>query len=440
LFFPGAAGIVRAVVHPPLTGISMPATLTQFDRMLYEWLAETDDRRFDLAFNRYYAAASTHLVRYLSRRSRLADLDCEQIAVDALLKFFGRVGRDRRLAAEAVSTALPRIEPLDLGPFHVRQVHRWTAEIGTFRHASMTFTVTGETAESWKGQIQALAESIPPLQRQGCHLLESAKVACHSIAAVADSARDAHDSGADDAVSSEYAVIREFALSVRKAVQAADAMNPELRQLGFIGFVDDSWTVVEALPLLRVPTNGYLFDIAQSLYLDECKARGRRKRGGSGFDANGTHRGREASAAPAPSPLKYTGWPDEEGDGARSGVLATGFPGTDLSVDPVLEQIDEDSCEQFYKHLRKPVEESETAYQEVTARGGRGEAERKRLESIAKKNERLMTVLAMRIEGRTQEEIAENLEISRNQVKYIVELVQSAYEQFCATAACTRKP
>jgi DNA-binding CsgD family transcriptional regulator len=120
--------------------------------------------------------------------------------------------------------------------------------------------------------------------------------------------------------------------------------------------------------------------------------------------------------------------------------LATGFPGTDLSVDPVLEQIDEDFCEQFYKHLRKPVEEAETAYQEATARGGRGEAERKRLESIAKKNERLMTVLAMRIEGRTQEEIAENLEISRNQVKYIVELVQSAYEQFCATAARTRKP
>jgi len=57
------------------------------------------------------------------------------------------------------------------------------------------------------------------------------------------------------------------------------------------------------------------------------------------------------------------------------------------------------------------------------------------LQSISSKNERVITVLSMRIEGRTQEEIAETLGISRNQVKYIVELVQAAYEQFCANAA-----
>jgi predicted transcriptional regulator len=48
-----------------------------------------------------------------------------------------------------------------------------------------------------------------------------------------------------------------------------------------------------------------------------------------------------------------------------------------------------------------------------------------------------MTVLSMRIEGQSQNDIAELLGISRNQVKYIVEQVQQAYEQFAAACART---
>ena len=64
----------------------MNTKATQLDHMLYAWLAETEDRKFDRAFQRYYEVASPSLVRYLVRGSSLPDLDCEQIAVDALLK------------------------------------------------------------------------------------------------------------------------------------------------------------------------------------------------------------------------------------------------------------------------------------------------------------------------------------------------------------------
>jgi DNA-binding NarL/FixJ family response regulator len=57
------------------------------------------------------------------------------------------------------------------------------------------------------------------------------------------------------------------------------------------------------------------------------------------------------------------------------------------------------------------------------------------LASVSRKNERLLAVLTLRIEGHTQEAIAEKLNISRNQVKYMVESVQSAYEQWSAMAA-----
>jgi DNA-binding CsgD family transcriptional regulator len=122
-------------------------------------------------------------------------------------------------------------------------------------------------------------------------------------------------------------------------------------------------------------------------------------------------------------------WPDE--DAGNRGTVSFGSAIDDLGADPTGEQIDEDFCERFYAYLRRPLQEAEEAYEQASTRG-RAAAERKRLESIAKKNDRLMTVLVMRIEGRTQEEIAATLELSRNQVKYIVELVQSAYRQFCS--------
>ncbi len=438
----------------PRTGISMLATVSPLDRMLYDWLAETDDRRFDLAFKRYYAEASSQLVRYLARRSSLPDLDCEQIAVDALLKFFTRVGRDRRQAAASISAALSRIEPLDLGPFHVRQVQRWTQDTGAFKQATLSFRPESATMGTFKSQIEALTERIPPLQRQGCHLVESARrvvteraAATSATAGVCDEI--AHDDAAADeeAISPEFRLLREFVAALRAAPIAGGTVDAESGCPGLLCFVDGSWTVVEELPALRVPTNGYLFDIAQSLYLDECKARGRRKRGGSGYTAGGAAALRDPAAevyGPATSAsttafsLEDSNWPEEDTDDGRaaSSVRDFGVALAEIGVDPTEEQIDEDFCEQFYAYLRKPVQEAEEAYARAATRG-RADAERKRLESIAKKNERLLTVLTLRIEGRTQEEIAATLDISRNQVKYMVELVQSAYEHFAAASART---
>jgi hypothetical protein len=293
LSFRKPEGIVDAItLLAGSFGILMHSTLAQLDRLLYDWLAESDDRRFESAFRRYYDLASSQVVRYLARRSSLPDLDYEQIAVDALLKFFSRAGRDRRQAAGQLAATLPRIQPLDLGVFHVRQVQRWTADVGAFRQASMAFQAPkDDDGGAWKSEIQTLSGRIAPLQRQGWHLLESARIAADGVAVDADADAVSEDDTSEDhsAASPEYFAVRRFALGLRDAVRAgtikpsACDSHPDL-----IDFVDRSWSVADALPLLRVPTNGYLFEIAQSLYLDQCKARGRLKRGGSGFAAAGS--------------------------------------------------------------------------------------------------------------------------------------------------------
>ena len=358
---------------------SMTRTVTRLDEKLYAWLTEPDDRKFDRAFEKYHDEAFAGLVRYLARCSSSLGLDFEQIAADALLKFFSRVGRQRREASGLIGNALTQIRPLDLGSFHVREVRRWTTEVGSFRETSMTFKVTQqEERRNWMAEIQALADKIPPLQRRGGHVLES----------------------------------------VRAAISPADD--------GATLFVEFTVTIVESLPLLRVPTNGYLFDMAQSLYLDECKSRGRLKRRGP----DTWH------------PLTRINLDDEESSNEYSDQVAAApmqmvFASdlADAAVDPESDLAGKDFCEKFYAYLRRPLDLAEEAYR-IAAANGTAAAERKRMDSLGSKLDRVIAVLTMRIEGHTQEDIAQVLDLSRNQVKYIAELVQEAYEQF--SAMCTR--
>ena len=418
----------------------MNSKATQLDQMLYAWLAETDDRKFDQAFQRYYAAASPSLIRYLARRSNLVDLDCEQIAVDALLKFFCRAGRERRQAAESLAQVLPQIQPLNLGPFHVRHVERWRGEVGSFKDASMTFkpSLQEGAAQPWKDEIQAQIDRIPPLQRQGLHLLDTVRSAVAGLvdlspgpgASPRGSDEAAHDPAAEP-LAAEQGVVRAFAERLREAARqgAAASVTAESRHPGVVTFVGASWTVVDALPTLRLPTNGYLFDIAQSLYLDECKARSRKKRGGNGASLEEANEG-----SLRPFILDEDSVLDDDGEAPHQGVAGAFARPVDAPVaDPSAEQIDEDFCERFYAYLRQPLDDAEDAYRRATA-AGKGTVERKRLESVSEKHARLVSVLSMRVEGHTQEAIAGLLSLTRNQVKYMTEQVQDAYQRFSAVA------
>jgi DNA-directed RNA polymerase specialized sigma24 family protein len=407
----------------------MNLTVTRLDYLLYAWLAAADDRLFARAFEHYYAQASQDLIRYLARRSPLADLDVEQIAVDALLKFFARVGRDRRAASATIARLVPRIEPLDLGIFHIRQVRRWAEDVGAFRESSAGFVIDSpdlDTGRDWRAEIDALTAGIPPLQRQGCHLLQTIRSRLLNDAGSAPPPAAPEPVGVD-ATTRQFA--EELLLAVKRAdaAAAAAAAAAERHLPGVLQFVEGAWTITDTLPLLRVPTNGYLFDIAQSLYLDECKARSRQKRGGLGDVPTGSGE----ATAPEAQPLDGMAHPlerlDLDSDIRPSFEAAGGEP----AMDTAAEHMGEEFCEKFFAFLCRPLVAAEDSYAQA-AKTGSGRAERKRLESIGRKMERVTAVLTMRIEGETQEAIAEALGISRNQVKYIVEQIQEAHAEFTA--------
>lgn len=407
--------------------------MTPLDQRLYAWLSEADDRRFEQAFNAYFTVAFPAVVRHLSRLSRWDPTQLEELAQDALLRFFERVGRGRRQASEAIRNALTLIHPLPLGAFHERQVTGWTRDVASFRNEAMGFQPTpAEQLEdaAWKGVIRRIAEQIPGLERQGLHLLSAVRLGIHWD----QDGPAAQNSAQDDAPA------RDFAESFRRELASGSscALEAQNRYPDVVPFVTGTWTVTSALPQLRVPTNGYLFEMAMTIFLDECKKRGRIKRGGTGERRAPTSPRDDVS--PGDHPLEGSdgqGDTDADGDhafGADEGISFRFHATTTEHIpfaDPTLQLEHTEFLEKFYEYLRQPVDEAARACVDALARG-KATIERVRLDSLTQKLDRTLAVLTLMGEGNTQEETAAQLNLSRNQVKYIIEKVQDAYARFTA--------
>jgi DNA-directed RNA polymerase specialized sigma24 family protein len=195
--------------------------------------------------------------------------------------------------------------------------------------------------------------------------------------------------------------------------------------------------VITLLPRLRVPTNSYLFEIATTIYFDACRSRGRQKRGGRLPDpahAVNEPAGEDMWAHPLEQLLRE---PDDDCEDAvevgetwgRQPELLAPSGGGQSAADEAQRYEDEQFMERFYDYLREPVDRAMAAYEAARTKG-RGAAERRRLDSLTHKFSRTEAVLRALGEGYTQEQTAQRLGISRNQVKYVVELIQEALARF----------
>jgi len=412
--------------------------MTTLDIRLYAWLLETDDRRFDLAFNAYFSVAYPAVIRRIARLSNWDLPQLEELAQDTLFKFFGLVGRGRRESSELIKGALAAMRPLDLGSFHERRLGEWRVAVASYQSEAMNFqlppmTDAGSAAYDmeWKAAIRALAERIAPLQRQGWHLIDMVRLELErgNVGASTEMDHDG-DQGCPSAAATHVDAERWVAEVLEGKARAAAA---ESRIPGVTLFVESTFLVIGAIPRLRVPTNGYLFEIAMTLYLDESRKRTRQKRGGG-----------VASWFSEPHPIDLlSSDPDMNGTGNEP-VLETVGAGHAAffdapSSDPVRHIEDEQFLERFYHFLRAPLDEAIDAFDKARSRGP-AVVERRKMDSLHDKFSRTIDVLSFMGEGYSQDEIAAHLGISRNQVKYTIEVVQEAYARFAAhTAAPERR-
>jgi DNA-directed RNA polymerase specialized sigma24 family protein len=380
------------------------------DRRLYDWLAEPDEQAFRRAFEAYFRLAFPALTRYLARLSCGDGADVEEMAQVALIRFFERIGRGRREAAQAIEEEVARLEPLDHGPLHRRQTEHWRADVGAFRERAIGFHPArcGAEDDQWLREIAAVRERIPALQDTGRLLIDGVRQRVGTPQPTAPEER------------SEFASrIASFVQELLSRTESGGGTTPTAI------YCSTAHAIVERLPRLQIPANGYLFDTAASVYFDERRRRRRQA----------------LSLRAAPDPGRSGEDPTDADPGAElADLTGVAEPRTDVESvagESSIERFEhEDVLARFHEHLCRPVEQLAARYARARA-SGRALAERRRWESASAKLSRTFAVLRLIGEGHGQEDTAERLGLTRNQVKYVIEQVQAEYEAFIEISGAT---
>jgi hypothetical protein len=292
---------------------------------------------------------------------------------------------------------LAQIRPVCADSGHEREVGAWRVDVDSYRRSTMGFRLAlgdGDTVLAWKNTIRELTLQIPTLQRQGWNLIDTV-----------------------------------------------------IRLPGTTQLVYGAVTIIRAIPRLQVPTNGYLFEISYTIYLDNYRRQRRQKRGGTGPRSGDDVVCWDSDGARTLHPLedqRIEGSMDEaetadvvtlsESSGVRF------MPGGDSTAsDPIRHLEDQQYFERFYTYLRAPVDAAEAAYDAARAHGA-ATVERRKWDSLRQKLSRSVAILAAIGEGYTQEQTAQRLRLTRNQVKYVVEILQDAYTRFAAQSGRSSYP
>jgi DNA-directed RNA polymerase specialized sigma24 family protein len=381
--------------------------MRSLDYLLHAWLSQPEERGFERAFNAYFQMAFPAVVRHLAQLSHWDRAHLEDVAQEALLRFFEKVGRERPQAARAIEEILTRIHPLGLGPMHEKQLCLWTAALSSFRQSAMNLGTRADPAgEARRESVgQDAPEQMILLQEQGRRLLQTVDRALEGTA----------EGDADPQALLGREHVARFRTDVR--------------------------TVIELLPRLRVPSSGFLFQIAVTAYLDESRRRRRQKRAGvrhiePGENALGADPGRRPAWLGAGDGEDY----DAESAGMRVDEPSTPW-GARPAIDPAQRCENQDFFEKFYRYLREPLDRATHACERAREAGRVPTgAERREADSLTHKFARTISVLSLLGQGYSQEQTAARLGLTRNQVKYVIEITHTAYSQFAACSLRASTP
>ena len=428
------------------TQLSLHGKLSSLDVLLYEWLSEPDDQKFERKFAAYFSVAFPMLVKYLGQRPGTSIVDIEGTAQEAFVKFFDRVGPLRRQASSRLREALHTLAPAFAeDDVHVRRVELWTELAETFRLAAMTFRPSPHMMRSAaKAMIDEINGRIVPLQRRAVDLLE------YVFSRMSGSPYQSEASG-----SREDHRITSRALEISSAVRSMFS-DEELGPVPdpVVSFAEKAASATCDIPMVRVHTNSLLFEIAKNKYIDEQRKQRTRSHGDSSRPATSGSDGQLADLnkldVNEESPMAPTEENPLAGDVDERGVMMVSEhplqtapvdldDETDATRGPRAQGVNEHSAEdvfaarqifeKFFEYLNAPVARASMMLKNART-SSEHELARRRLEREQIKYQQREAILLAVGEGDSQETIAKNLGLTRNQVKYAIEAAREELTRF----------
>lgn len=227
------------------------------EQAFYAWLNAESKAEHDIHFARFYEGFSRVLEGSIRKRFRgMGQHVIDDAIAEAMLIMLEKFGAPRRAAFVAVPEMLSRLQPLELGPLHNRRLIRWKARFAQYRLDVLGYTPTAESSNAERQQkIDVLVAEHRSLHNDGYACMNDLRArieATHPTPAQLKRAVNAFVK----------------ALHQRLASEAAQTIDQAWRLEGASGFVLSMDELLNALPKVRVLSPAYVFVVC----MNELKA------------------------------------------------------------------------------------------------------------------------------------------------------------------------
>jgi hypothetical protein len=395
------------------------------EQAFYGWLNAESKAEHDLHFTRFYQGFSRVLEGSIRKRFRgMGQHVIDDAIAEAMLIMLEKFGEPRRAAFVAVPEMLARLQPLELGPLHTRRVVRWKTHISQYRLDVLGYTPAAASSNADRQQqIDALVAQHRGLHNDGYACMNDLRAKIETTHPTPEQLKRA---------------VNLFikALHQRLASESAQTIDQTWQLEGASRFVLSMDELLTALPKLRVLSPAYVFVVC----MNELKALfSAGQEGGdrptSRLDEDSNERDSKVPEEGEDHDVHERVEPDFGHDEEPANWHSDGIHGEVESLADPSEGPEERMAQQQLFHLllaalQAPIREAQDALARTHTKKDRDRAQTA-VNRALREHELDCSLLIGWIEGESQEAQAEQLGLTRNQVRTGQERLGKHILEYC---------
>lgn len=381
------------------------------EQAFYAWLNAENKAEHDISFARFYEGFSRVLEGSIRKRFRgMGQHVIDDAIAEAMLIMLEKFGEPRRAAFVAVPQVLARLQPLELGPLHTRRVTRWKTRLSQYRLDVLGYTPAASSSNADRQQqIDILVAEHRGLHNDGYACINDLRAKIETTHPTPEQLKRA---------------INLFikALHQRLASESAQTIDQAWKLEGASGFLLSMDELLTALPKVRVLSPAYVFVVC----MNELKAL---------FQSGQDRAGRPASRTSNDSDEHDINAPENDEADHVHEVVEPAFghdeehafwhtngsnPEAESLADPSAGPEERVAHQQLFQlllaALQAPIQEAQDALALAQTKKDRDRAQTA-VNRAQREHELDCALLIGWIEGESQDAQAEQLGLTRNQVR-----------------------
>lgn len=363
--------------------------------LMCQWLNARSKKTSDLLFTKYYSALASRLKRVIGRHLHDQPVTViDEIFHDVIIKHIAHLSSRTTNAARILAITNQVVPPIT-NNLIVLQVIEWHRQIQHWvEQENLAHCMNTTDSDLLEHRIRALNESLQPLLESGLRCLNNLTMQLHAGSSGLPPTLPLSSPSVPPALSlADIPALHSQLGGI--AQQGHNALDRALGADHFGNLVLGIIEILELAPSVRMPTLILLYKIAQNRAIDTNRA--------------------------TPPPAISLELDQQHGEDAASPLDAAQFLAmrNPLSADPdpFMEQASQKlALADYYRLLYQPVRQAEQQLKNVSSKQDEARG-RLRFEKTTRQYQRNCTILDLFLDGYTENEIAEALALTRDQIR-----------------------